>query len=107
MQCKDIPNDVVFAGIRKLRLKPYDLPNEPQSKRRTPRWVMCWELSEYIEKQMKTEIPSNLYWAKMRQLIDKNWIGGCPCTCRGDYVIEKEHKAYNEKLDSFSLKGNQ
>lgn len=33
------------------------------------------------------DIPWKLAWAKMNQLIKRKLVDGCPCGCRGDYVV--------------------
>lgn len=35
-------------------------------------------------------LPDKLVMAKMNSLIRKGLVDGCPCGCRGDYVITKE-----------------
>ena len=37
-------------------------------------------------------LPDNLVLAKMRALIAKGLIDGCPCGCRGDFEITEKGK---------------
>lgn len=43
------------------------------------------------------DMPLKVVIAKMRKLINKGWVDGCACGCRGDYEITNEgHKALRE-----------
>lgn len=39
---------------------------------------------------MPSETPDKLVHAKMRKLISKGLIDGCPCGCRGDFELTEK-----------------
>lgn len=77
MQCKDIPDDVFIAAIR--RTPGTSVAN----------WRMSWEVQATLEAELGP-IPYNLFMAKVRKLHAAKKIGGCPCGCRGDFHLPEE-----------------
>jgi hypothetical protein len=83
MQCKDIPDKPILEFLR-------DLPPYPGMT--TPQWA-CWFKSNNFFPEnsvlhaMPKECTAKLGLAKMRQLIKRGLVKGCPCGCRGDFEI--------------------
>jgi hypothetical protein len=77
MQCKDIPDALVVAAVQACAV-PYGA-----------RWAQCWDVWPWLERHAGA-LPQNLYWAKMRSVIRRGIIRGCPCTCRGDYHLKED-----------------
>lgn len=75
MQCKDIPTPPILAFVAAA--------GGPCN------W--CFEDERDVRKAMPGgfSLPPNLVLAKMRNLIIKGLVDGCPCGCRGDYVLTK------------------
>lgn len=81
MQAKDIADTAILEFLAKYQGK----------------WS-CWSdaggtyrkehgMAPSIVQAMPTNTPVKLRIAKMRQLIKRGLVGGCPCGCRGDYEI--------------------
>lgn len=52
------------------------------------RWCFCiGEESRNVASAMPKGIPQKLVISKMRAMIRKGLVKGCPCGCRGDYEI--------------------
>ena len=47
---------------------------------------------------MPEDVPLKVVHAKMRLLIKKKYVDGCPCGCRGDFEITKKGKEYLNNL---------
>ncbi|WP_435279189.1 hypothetical protein [Streptomyces sp. 1222.5] len=75
MQCKDIPDDVFIAAVR--RVGKYGS------------WRMAWDVEAELAKTVGP-VPYNLFLAKARKLCDRTLLHGCPCGCRGDYHPPEE-----------------
>ena len=79
MQCKDIPDAPILAFLANLN----------------GRWAN-WFGDEYdnsVTHAMPPGTPSKLVLAKMRQLIRRGAVEGCPCGCRGDFEITDKGRA--------------
>lgn len=59
--------------------------------RRLGTWRKNCETS--VMKAMPEGTPEKLARAKMRQLIKRGLVDGCPCGCRGDYRITEKGTA--------------
>lgn len=78
MQCKDIPTEPV---LRFLAERP---------------GVWCnWYFGDEndVGQAMPAGTPEKLVLAKMRGLIAKDLVDGCPCGCRGDFVLTEKGAA--------------
>lgn len=72
MKCKDIPDQPI---IDFLASKPGV-------------WCNWFEGHENdVGKAMPEGTPRKLVLAKMRMLIKRGLVDGCPCGCRGDFCI--------------------
>lgn len=90
MQCKDIPDIPILEFLAKL-----------------DRWCNWFEPEQYensVRRAMPADVPEKLSLAKMRQLIKRGLVEGCPCGCRGDFELTprgaefvKEHHAQSEE----------
>jgi len=76
MQCKDIADAPLVRFIA-------DKQSELGA------WVCVWDFEPPY-----SDLPSNLFRAKMGGLIDKGYLTGCNCGCRGDYEITKQGRAF-------------
>lgn len=100
MQCKDIPDLPVLRFLR-------DLP--PWEGQDTPRWgTWYWtepgedpDRPDYqykpinsVQNAMPPGVPDKLRQAKMRRLMARGLVDGCPCGCRGDYQLTDEGRAW-------------
>jgi hypothetical protein len=82
MQCKDI------ADVPILRLLA-DLPPYPGGQARIwGNWIFDDEAD--VRRVMPAGVPDKLVLAKMRQLIRRGVVDGCPCGCRGDFEITEK-----------------
>jgi hypothetical protein len=72
MQCKDIPDRPVLEFLAK---RPGVWHN----------WYFGDDKDVRIA--MPDGVPEKLVLAKMRQMIRRGVVDGCPCGCRGDFVI--------------------
>lgn len=75
MQCKDIPDEQIVGFIAR---KQCELGT----------WVCVWDLEPPY-----SDLPGNLFRAKMEKLIDKGLLTGCNCGCRGDYEVTPKGRA--------------
>lgn len=76
MQCKDIPDEPI---LRFLAKQPGVWHN--------------WFGDEYknsVTHAMPSNTTAKLVLAKMRQMIRRGVVSGCPCGCRGDFKITKK-----------------
>jgi hypothetical protein len=69
MQCKDIEDAPLLRFIARKQAEK-------------GLWVNTWDFEPPY-----AELPSNLFRAKMGQLIKRGLLTGCNCGCRGDYEI--------------------
>lgn len=87
MQCKDIPDREVLAFLN-------DMPCWPQNGvRMSGNWGSRQDNSNTVLHGMPPETPEKLALAKMRQMIRRGVVDGCPCGCRGDFVITDKGRA--------------
>jgi hypothetical protein len=71
LQCKDIPDENFLNAIRKVR-------------EGINGWASMWRVSEALG------IDDKLCCAKARSLIKRGLADGCPCGCRGDFIVVGE-----------------
>jgi hypothetical protein len=80
MQCKDIPDRPILEFLEKLAGK----------------WA-SWYDPGWAENSVRHAMPAlpneKLALAKMRQMIHRGVVDGCPCGCRGDFVITDKGRA--------------
>jgi hypothetical protein len=69
MQCKDIPDVELVSFIANKQAE-------------IGMWVCYWNFEPPY-----SELPTNLLRAKFGKLIDKGYLTGCNCGCRGDYEV--------------------
>ncbi len=84
MQCKDIPDEPVLRFLA----GPYD--GWP-----APGWG-TWGSGPYpqsVANAMPPGTPEKLQLAKMRQMIRRGIVTGCPCGCRGDFELTAKGRA--------------
>jgi hypothetical protein len=75
-QCKDILDGPLLGLIaRKQREKGM--------------WVNTWDFEPPY-----SELPDNLFRAKMGQLMKRGLIDGCNCGCRGDYELTDKGREF-------------
>ena len=72
-QCKDIPDGPILAFLR-------------QHQGRWATWGEGYSMPT-VRDAMPHGTPDKLQIAKMRQLMKRGLVDGCPCGCRGDYEI--------------------
>lgn len=77
LQCKDIPDDPIleFIGSHNGAWCNWYFGDEKDVHAAVPAWV-----------------PDRLLVAKMARLIERGLVDGCPCGCRGDYVLTEKGK---------------
>ncbi len=77
MQCKDIPTEPIVRFINGV------FQDNPPGYR----WCNWYDDSSLsVRNAMPSGTPDNLVIAKMRQLVKRRLVDGCPCGCRGDFV---------------------
>ena len=79
MQCKDIPDAPILRFLESLN----------------GRWAN-WFGDQYensVTRAMPPGTPGKLVCAKMKMMIRRGVVDGCPCGCRGDYVITDKGRA--------------
>lgn len=84
MQCKDIPDRPILEFLAGLN----------------GRWA-TWFGNEYdnsVTHAMPPDVPDKLVPAKMAMLIRRGVVDGCPCGCRGDYVLTDKGRAELAKV---------
>lgn len=47
-----------------------------------------------VRRAMPPKTPSKVVLAKMRQLMKRGLVDGCPCGCRGDFVITQKGRDF-------------
>ena len=91
MQCKDIPTIPILEFVKRHG------------------GIGCnWYGNEYersVTHAMPPGIPDKLVLAKMRQLISKGLVDGCPCGCRGDYELTDKGEALLVRAESPTKQG--
>lgn len=92
LQCKDIPTLPILRYVAEHG------------------GIGCvWWESEHnpsVRNAMPPNIPDRLALAKMRNLIDKGLIDGCPCGCRGDFEITDAGRSRILELEAQYAKQN-
>ena len=76
MQCKDIPDEPILRFLA-----------------RNPTVWHNWFGDKYensVTHAMPPNTPEKLALGKMRQMIRRGVVDGCPCGCRGDFVITEK-----------------
>jgi hypothetical protein len=72
MQCKDIPTLPILQFLA----------------RHPKQWHNWYFKNEFdVTQVMPLGTPEKLVISKMRMMIFKKLVDGCPCGCRGDFVI--------------------
>lgn len=89
MQCKDIPDRPILEFLAK---RPEVWHN----------W--CFGDERDVHNAMPEGVPGRLVLAKMRQLLRRHLIDGCPCGCRGDFEINA--KGLNFLLTTAVIESN-
>ena len=85
MQCKDIPDAPIIEFLRQ-NCGPYKWAT----------WGNGYSMPT-VQDAMPAGTPPKLQLAKMRMLIRRGIVRGCPCGCRGDfYLAESETGGINE-----------
>ena len=82
MQCKDIPDEPIIQFLRE-HSGPFE-------------WA-TWGPSAgmpTVQDAMPPGTPPKLQLAKMRMLMRRGIVQGCPCGCRGDFYLT-ESDPYN------------
>jgi hypothetical protein len=74
LQCKDIPDRPILEMLAK----------------NPTRWHNWCGTEWNVTEAMPSGIPSKLALAKMRMMIRRGVVDGCPCGCRGDFVITEK-----------------
>lgn len=81
MQCKDIPDAPILRFLEQMngrRATWFDYDPRPENT---------------VLHAMPSGTPPKLVLAKMRMMIRRKIVDGCPCGCRGDFVITDSGKA--------------
>lgn len=81
MQCKDIPDIPVLRFLA----GPYD--GWPVPGWGTWFWSDDYKPANSVLNAMPAGTPPKLALAKMKVLIRRKLVSGCPCGCRGDFEI--------------------
>jgi hypothetical protein len=82
VKCADISDDVFMAAVAVTR------PTAGC-------WRMRWDVKTTLEQALEMEVPEKLLLAKARKLGFKGRLECCTdCSCRGDYHLPRECKAY-------------
>ena len=85
MQCKDIPTIPILKFVEKhdgIGCNWFHFGGDMGPNERS------------AQHTMPDNLPDNLVLAKMRMLIKKGYLDGCPCGCRGDYEITEKGKNF-------------
>lgn len=83
MQCKDIPDEPIIQFLRE-HAGPFKWAT----------WGPSYGSMPTVQDAMPTGTPPKLQLAKMRMLIRRGIVQGCPCGCRGDFYLT-ESDPYN------------
>ena len=101
MQCKDIPEAPVLEFLVKVANKETHWTPSPDMKpgcgdRPIPHSQATWfwsdDASGYrpensVVRAMPVGVTGKLALAKMKAMVKKGLVDGCPCGCRGDFEI--------------------
>jgi hypothetical protein len=92
MQVKDIPTLPILKFVdAKTR------PHLPCLKYCDGKGLWCnwyFDNAHSVTHAMPPNLPDKLVLAKMRNLIKRGLLDGCPCGCRGDYVMTDKGRQY-------------
>jgi hypothetical protein len=75
MKCKDIPDRPILEMLAKNPTRYHN-------------W--CFGNEFDVCRAMPPETPEKLRLAKMRMMIRRGVVDGCPCGCRGNFVITEK-----------------
>lgn len=92
MQCKDIPDEPVLRFLA-------DLPwNSMGSMRWQSKGTWFGDETYFPDNSvlhaMPSGTPEKLGLAKMRMLMRRGLVDGCPCGCRGDFELTDKGRAF-------------
>lgn len=76
VQCKDIADGPLLRFIA-------------GKQREKGAWVNTWDFEPPY-----SDLPDNLFRAKMGQLMKRRLVTGCNCGCRGDYELTNKGREY-------------
>ncbi len=96
MQTKDIQDRPILEFLRWI-----NAPHNPDTCNAEYEWTpsSCkrgtwgnWYFggSHCVQRAMPVGLPEKLVLSKMRRLIKRGLVDGCPCGCRGDYEITQK-----------------
>jgi hypothetical protein len=78
MQCKDIPDEPILRFIASLN----------------GQWGNWYFGNEGdVHAAFPSGVPDKLLLAKMRRLMERELVDGCPCGCRGDYTLSAKGRS--------------
>lgn len=92
MQAKDIPDEAMIEAVRACNEARCNYPMDAgyhggrpgyafgRDDPPKPHWANRWDLARLFP-----EAPEKVVLAKLRSLIKRKLINGCPCGCRGDF----------------------
>jgi hypothetical protein len=98
MQCKDIPERPVLEFLLKVeRGETYWTP-QPEMRpgwgdkpiphtQATWYWDGSYKPENSVVRAMPEGVTEKLALAKMKAMVRKGLVSGCPCGCRGDFAI--------------------
>ncbi len=85
MQAKDVPDrDVLRFLAKQTSLAGWWSPPDPTTVAGLPT----------VLSGMPPGTPPKVALAKMRSLVRRKLVSGCPCGCRGDFAITRAGRAY-------------
>jgi hypothetical protein len=83
-QCKDIPDHPILELLAESPNEWHNWFDENQ-----------WDGNIYtVRRAIPQDIPDKLLLAKMSTLIRRGLVDGCPCGCRGDFVITSKGQQF-------------
>jgi hypothetical protein len=104
MQCKDIPEHPVLEFLIRVEGGATHWTPQPEQK---PGWgdqpiphstaTWYWDDSfkpeNSVVRAMPEGVTGKLALAKMKAMVRKGLVSGCPCGCRGDFEITDKGRA--------------
>lgn len=100
MQAKDVPDRPVLEFIHMVQTEGVLPPLFQREQDAEERWhhVTWFEYDDQVPPNsvrlaMPAGTPDKVVLAKMRRLIDRGLVDGCPCGCRGDYELTDAGRA--------------
>lgn len=105
LQCKHIPELPVLQFLAGLRWTAADLDFPLYNGVRDPllgterggTWFTHGDgglFPSSVQHAMPADVPEKLALAKMRRLIERGLVDGCPCGCRGDFRLSGKGREY-------------